>query len=483
MRCLYCGKEYWLPSQIRRDPDFCSVAHREKYNSLVERAMRCIQDAAPLPASESMPAPVLAVPASHQPSREAEAAPEPATSVRAAADTGARLSESPVPPPAGARAAVPETLAPTFRDSVASDFSPRADLAARLDKAGAIAEPRPSRFRASPHMPPLAASPVFERLEKEAARVPDPEAKTAAENTPDQKETAAQPMFSLLETSGVTRRKAGRLVLIAAAACLAVGGVLWTGINAARFGKRLFSPAVSETSAPKIAAASEPAARTQPASFQHSLEWFRSAALQHAMAHLSESFETGMGAWGVPSRAWAPGWSHSPDGYVRPGQLALFQPTLGYADYRMEFLGEIENKSMSWVVRGKDPRNYYAMKLTLVRPGLRPLLSLAHFPVVDGKPGRTVEVPLSVMIHNDIPYHIAVEVQGSTYRVWLEGEPVDSWSDDKLPAGGVGFFSEAGARARIYWVNVSKNDDWLGWLCAHITGDPTSRTNGPRGAI
>lgn len=136
----------------------------------------------------------------------------------------------------------------------------------------------------------------------------------------------------------------------------------------------------------------------------------------------------------------------------------------------MEFLGEIETKSLSWIVRGKDSRNYYAMKLTLTRPGLRPLLSLSHYPVLNGKAGHAVEVPLSVMTHNGVPYHVAVEVQGSDYRVWIEGEPVDAWSDDTLPAGAAGFFAEAGARSRIYWLTVSKNENWLGWLCARIVG-------------
>ena len=37
----------------------------------------------------------------------------------------------------------------------------------------------------------------------------------------------------------------------------------------------------------------------------------------------------------------------------QPGELALFKPTLKFTDYRMEFSGQIENKSLAWVVRGK----------------------------------------------------------------------------------------------------------------------------------
>ena len=429
MRCLYCGKDYWLPAQIRDDPDFCSGAHREKYNNLVERAMRCIQGEAPLPASAAMPAPVMAAPV------------------------------------AGRGAADP------------ADSGGRAAAAAGLDKAPIRVNSALShlRFREKPHIPQLAARPVFDRLKEGDPEAPNPAEKTAAQNSPEPKGMSAGPTFSLLDTNDPARRKAGRLVLIAVAACLAVGGVLWIGASAVRLGKKLLSPSVQETAArkpaaPEIVPPPEPASGPRPASDEDSIGWFRKAAIPYAAARVSDSFDRGMAAWDVASRGWAPGWSHSPDGYVRPGQLALLQPTLGYGDYRMEFFGEIENKSLSWVVRGKDRRNYYAMQLTLTRGGLRPLLSLEHYPVVNGKAGHTVAVPLSVMIHNGVPYHVAVQLQGSSYRVWIEGEPVDSWSDDTLPAGGVGFFAEPGARARIYWLTVSKNDNWFGWLCARIAG-------------
>jgi hypothetical protein len=52
----------------------------------------------------------------------------------------------------------------------------------------------------------------------------------------------------------------------------------------------------------------------------------------------------------------------------------------------------------------------------------------------------------------------------------VEGQEVDSWTDDVLPSGGVGFFSEAGEKARLYWMKVYKNDDWLGRVCAYLSG-------------
>ena len=45
-----------------------------------------------------------------------------------------------------------------------------------------------------------------------------------------------------------------------------------------------------------------------------------------------------------------------------------------------------------------------------------------------------------------------------------------------LVAGGVGFFSEAGERARLYWMRVSRNDDWLGHVCAMLAGGTGAQT-------
>lgn len=177
-----------------------------------------------------------------------------------------------------------------------------------------------------------------------------------------------------------------------------------------------------------------------------------------------------MQAWGSAPKTWAPGWSRHPDGYVHTGPLALFQPSMTFADYRLEFFGQIENKSIGWAVRAHDPKNYYAMKFRVVEPGLRPIIAISHYPVVGGKAGRSVEVPLNVMVHNNTPFQVAVLVKGHRFVTSVDGQEVDSWTDDTLASGGVGFFSEAGEHARLYWMKVSRNTDLLGRVCAYLSG-------------
>jgi hypothetical protein len=177
-----------------------------------------------------------------------------------------------------------------------------------------------------------------------------------------------------------------------------------------------------------------------------------------------------MEAWGATAKTYPAGWSHNPDGYVNTGNLALFNPTRNFKDYRMEFFGQIENKSMGWTVRAKDADNYHAMKFTVIEAGLRPVIAMVHYDVIGGKAGRKMQTPLNVMVHNHTAIQVAVNVKGNRFVTSIDGEEVDSYNSDSLPTGGVGFFSEAGEKARLYWVKVSKNDDWLGHVCAFLSG-------------
>jgi len=106
------------------------------------------------------------------------------------------------------------------------------------------------------------------------------------------------------------------------------------------------------------------------------------------------------------------------------------------------------------------------MKLAVTEPGPRPLVALVRYAVVDGKRESHGEQPLQVMMHNNRPYRVSVDVKGNRFLTSIEGQVVDSWSDDRLKSGGVGLFSEGSEKARVYWLKVTKNSDFLGKLCS-----------------
>ncbi len=259
------------------------------------------------------------------------------------------------------------------------------------------------------------------------------------------------------------------------AAGIMVAFALWSGSKIANFGKQ--QPVVARDN-PGLQRPADPlplvARGAEPQSGP--IVRLRQAIATRAAASVGDTFHGGMEAWGAGAKSLAPGWSHSPDGYVRVGDLALFQPTRSFADYRLEFYGQIEKKSIGWVMRAKDKQNYYAMKFTVVEPGLRPMIAMVHYPVVGGKRGHRSETPLSVMVHNNTPYHVTVDVKGNHFTASIEGEQVDEWTDDAPGSGAVGFFSDAGEAARLYWAKVSKNQDWIGRFCSYLAGDEARRT-------
>ena len=191
---------------------------------------------------------------------------------------------------------------------------------------------------------------------------------------------------------------------------------------------------------------------------------------QRAMRYYTDDFRLGLNEWKGIGPKWSNTWSYSTDGFVHPGQLALYSPSVPLSDYKFDFMAEVESKSVDWVVRAHDPKNYYAVKFKVVQPGPRPIVAMVRYPVVHGTKGPRVETPLLMMIHAHTPYHITVDVKGNRYRTFIEGHEADFWTEDRLKSGGVGFFSDPGEHARIYWVRVESHGDFLGRICGWLSG-------------
>jgi hypothetical protein len=181
----------------------------------------------------------------------------------------------------------------------------------------------------------------------------------------------------------------------------------------------------------------------------------------------ADDFRSGLDAWQSRSNL-TTSWSYDAAGFVRPGPLALFKPTLDLADYRFEFLGEIDQKAIGWVFRAEDLKNYYAMKLVVVKPGPLPLVDMVRYAVINGKEGPQVHKPLPMTVRSDMLYRLMVDVRGADFTVMAQGQVVDFWTDHRLQHGGVGFFSGRGERARLRWVEVSHQYDALGRVCAYL---------------
>ena len=198
-----------------------------------------------------------------------------------------------------------------------------------------------------------------------------------------------------------------------------------------------------------------------------------SGGIFHALGNLAQSttssnlrddFRTGLGDWEGKSSDWT-----AEGGQVRPGSLRIWKPSESLSNYQMEFMGQIEHKSMDWAFRAADMKNYYATKLVITHPGPLPNAGLVRFVVLDGRERERVELPLPLTLERGVDYHVQVNVQGKRFLTTVNGQLVSSWIDDRISRGGVGFFSESGESALVKWVSVSERDSFLSKIASHFS--------------
>jgi hypothetical protein len=135
----------------------------------------------------------------------------------------------------------------------------------------------------------------------------------------------------------------------------------------------------------------------------------------------------------------------------------------------MEFMGQIEHRGMDWAFRAPDSKNYYGTKLIITKPGPLPNAGLVRFVVLDGRERERVELPLPLTLEPGVDYRVRVSVEGNRFLTSVNGQLVSSWSDSRLPRGGVGFFSEDGEASLVKWVSVSNRDSFLSRVVSHFS--------------
>ena len=206
---------------------------------------------------------------------------------------------------------------------------------------------------------------------------------------------------------------------------------------------------------------------TANASVGNQWQTIQTQILKRAAISITDDFRNGLSEWDGKGD-WARDWSYDAAGFVRPGPLALLTSSQVMADYRMELLGQIEKKSIGWVVRAADTENYYSIKLTVLDPSPVPEVVIERNIVLGGKPGPVRTKRLPIEVRNDTVYRIGTEVRGNNYVLTVQDQVVDSWSDPNLPTGGIGLFSTKGEVARVRWVGIWHQYDTLGRLCAYL---------------
>jgi hypothetical protein len=203
----------------------------------------------------------------------------------------------------------------------------------------------------------------------------------------------------------------------------------------------------------------------QPSALSQRFETIRTAIMERAAVKLADDFRAGLGAWQGNS-GWAQTWTYTDASFVSPGQLALYRPSLGMKDYVFAFLGQIDRRSLNWVVRARDENNYVAMRIVMTRSGPMPSASLVRYAVLNGKMDRQTTLPLPVAFKDGTMQQVEVTVAGDTITTRIMGQVVDSFTEVRLADGGVGFYSPKGDRSLLRWVSITHQYDYIGRLCA-----------------
>ena len=144
----------------------------------------------------------------------------------------------------------------------------------------------------------------------------------------------------------------------------------------------------------------------------------------------------------------------------------------------MEFLGLVDKKALSWVVRAKDYDNYYVVKLVVTKAGPLPTIGITRYAVIDGKAQASVNTVARINARPDMLYRVSMNLHDDTFLLSLQGTVVDNWTDLRLKRGGIGFFASRGEESRLRWVQITHQYDMLGRLCAYLAPYNISTTNG-----
>jgi hypothetical protein len=344
---------------------------------------------------------------------------------------------------------------PPLADTVRLEFETESAPPAHARPAGILSTPQPSRVPCvlpKCRLEPLRGRPVADPLD-----VPGPEVSAPQPVAPPRDFAAAQRERNILTIAAGFWQNAPRdLKILLVAVPVLIGLALHAPLPKGSIGG-------SQTGLREV--------------WNNSITNFRQTMSERAAVALDEDFRSGLDGWG--SRTGEPvEWSYDATGFVRPGDLALYTPSTGLADYQLQFLGMIDQKAMSWVVRAADFDNYYVVKMAVTKPGPVPEIGITRYAVINGKAQDRADTAVPISARADTLYRVRMDIHGDDFALAVQDQSVDSWSEPRLRHGGVGFFNSRGEESRVRWVQVTHQYDMLGRLCAYLAPYNISSTNG-----
>lgn len=136
------------------------------------------------------------------------------------------------------------------------------------------------------------------------------------------------------------------------------------------------------------------------------------------------------------------------------GNLVLYRPSSGQADYRLQFNWSVNPRGVAWVFRFQDAGNYYGVRIKPFGPMPFRRLSVERFAIHNGAaqsrstklltlPGRYAAIP------------IRMDAAGASFKIYLAGNPVIQWMDTRLTTGSLGFFEDGAGHGEMHSIRIS----------------------------
>ena len=144
------------------------------------------------------------------------------------------------------------------------------------------------------------------------------------------------------------------------------------------------------------------------------------------------------------------------DGGTGAGSVGLSRAGADWTDYTFAFdtaprpTGGGGHAQAGWAFRAQDPANTYVWLLAnagYAPEGAPGYLAKALF--VNGAPVWVRAVPLEITVTPDTWYHVETTVEGDTITTSINGQVVDTTTDDTYRTGKVGF-REAGSESALF---------------------------------
>jgi hypothetical protein len=118
----------------------------------------------------------------------------------------------------------------------------------------------------------------------------------------------------------------------------------------------------------------------------------------------------------------------------------------------MEFLARIDHRSVTWVFRASNLSEYHLATIASTAAGG---YEFGRGTVIGGVSELAATTPLPMALNRKNAITIRLRAIGNEFTVSLDGQVIDTWTDGRLPVGGIGFMGATDDRARLYWVRLS----------------------------